>query len=135
MSTTPAAAPGSIVWTDLTVPNAAAVRDFYREVTGWGVSPVDMGGYQDYTMTLQADGSAVAGVCHARGVNAGIPPQWLVYISVSDLDESISRCTRLGGAIVFGPKSMGQHGRYCVIRDPAGAVAALIQPSSSEEPS
>ena len=67
MSGTPTPSPGSILWTDLTVPNAEAVRDFYREVAGWGVSPVEMGGYQDYTMTSPADGSAVAGVCHARG--------------------------------------------------------------------
>ena len=129
MSGTPVPPPGSILWTDLTVPNAEAVRDFYREVAGWGVTPVDMGGYADYTMTSPADGSAVAGVCHARGVNAGLPAQWLVYISVADLDDSIARCSKLGGSVVFGPRSMGQHGRYCVIRDPAGAVAALIQPA------
>lgn len=120
--------PGAIVWTDLTVQNADAVREFYREVVGWGTTPVEMGGYSDYTMTTPADGSAVAGVCHARGVNAGIPAQWLIYINVADLDESMARCTKLGGSVVFGPKSMGRHGRYCVIRDPAGAVAALLQP-------
>jgi hypothetical protein len=26
--------PGSITWTDLTVPNAGAVRDFYKQVGG-----------------------------------------------------------------------------------------------------
>jgi uncharacterized protein len=130
MSNTPSA--GSILWTDLTVHDADALRDFYREVIGWAVTPVEMGGYSDYTMTSPADAAPVAGVCHARGVNAGLPAQWLVYISVANLDESIERCTRLGGSVVFGPKSMGQHGRYCVIRDPAGAVAALIQPPQSE---
>jgi len=133
MSGAAAPPPGSILWTDLTVPNAEAVRDFYREVTGWQVTPVEMGGYSDYTMTSPADGTPVAGVCHARGVNAGLPAQWLVYISVADLDESITRCAKMGGSVVFGPKSMGQHGRYCVIRDPAGAVAALIQPPQQEK--
>ena len=133
MSGAGAPPPGSILWTDLTVPNAEAVRDFYREVTGWQVTPVEMGGYSDYTMTSPADGTPVAGVCHARGVNAGLPAQWLVYISVADLDESIARCAKMGGSVVFGPKSMGQHGRYCVIRDPAGAVAALIQPPQQEK--
>ena len=133
MSGAAAPPPGSILWTDLTVPNAEAVRDFYREVTGWQVTPVEMGGYSDYTMTSPADGTPVAGVCHARGVNAGLPAQWLVYISVADLDESIARCAKMGGSVVFGPKSMGQHGRYCVIRDPAGAVAALIQPPQQEK--
>jgi predicted enzyme related to lactoylglutathione lyase len=33
----------------------------------------------------------------------------------------------LGGRIVAGPKAFGGQGRYCVIEDPAGAVAALFQ--------
>jgi predicted enzyme related to lactoylglutathione lyase len=134
MSDTTGPTTGAIVWTDLTVPNADAVRDFYREVAGWGVNPVEMGGYQDYTMISPVDSSAVAGVCHARGMNAGLPSQWLIYISVADLDESIARCSKMGGAVVFGPKSMGQHGRYCVVRDPSGAVAALIQPAQHPAP-
>jgi predicted enzyme related to lactoylglutathione lyase len=68
-------------------------------------------------------------VCHARGTNAGLPPHWLVYITVADLDQSISTCKDLGGEVIVGPKGMGSHGRYCVIRDPAGAVAALIEPT------
>ena len=57
---------------DLTVPDADAVRDFYKAVVGWGVQDVDMGGYSDYAMTHPATGQPVAGVCHARGVNAGL---------------------------------------------------------------
>jgi len=29
----PKPAPGQVAWTDLTVPNAGAVRDFYQRVT------------------------------------------------------------------------------------------------------
>ncbi|HXV78009.1 MAG TPA: VOC family protein [Candidatus Polarisedimenticolaceae bacterium] len=118
---------GTVVWTDLTVDDAERLRDFYRRVVGWGVAPVEMGGYSDFSMTAPASGDAVAGVCHARGTNEGLPAQWLVYITVENLDRSIAACEELGGTVVNGPKSMGSHGRYCVIRDPAGAVAALIE--------
>ena len=46
--TTPSA--GRIGWIDLTVPDAVAIRDFYREVAGWTASAVNMGGYDDYCM-------------------------------------------------------------------------------------
>ena len=69
----------------------------------------------------------VAGICHARGGNAGFPPVWLVYIIVADLDESVRRCLEHGGKLRLPVKSMGTQGRYCVIEDPAGAVAALFQ--------
>jgi predicted enzyme related to lactoylglutathione lyase len=119
--------PGQIGWIDLTVADAPMLRDFYREVTGWSPSPVDMDGYNDYCMTPPGMDDPVAGICHARGGNAGLPPVWLVYIIVSDLDESVRRCLEHGGKLRFPVKSMGTQGRYCVIEDPAGAVAALFQ--------
>jgi predicted enzyme related to lactoylglutathione lyase len=119
---------GAIGWIDLTVGDADGVRDFYRDVTGWTASPVDMGGYSDYNMNEPESGKAVAGVCHARGVNADLPAQWLIYVTVADLDESLRRCASRGGAVLAGPRGMGGQGRYAVIRDPAGAVTALFEP-------
>ena len=120
-------APGQIGWVDLTVADAPALRDFYARVTGWTPSPVEMGDYQDFCMSA-ADGRVVAGICHARGENAGLPPVWLVYITVADLDESLRRCVEGGGAVRVVPQGMGGMGRYAVIQDPAGAVAALFEP-------
>jgi uncharacterized protein len=51
---------GRIAWLDLTVPDASATRDFYRQVVGWSVQDVEMedGGerYADYNM-LGEDGT------------------------------------------------------------------------------
>ena len=119
---------GSIQWRDLTVPAADDVRDFYEAVVGWTSDPLDMGGYSDYCMKNE-EGEVVAGICHARGVNAGLPAVWLMYITVADLDASIAQVTARGGRVLSGPKTMGPK-RYCVIQDPAGAVAALFQPGA-----
>ena len=118
---------GMIGWTDLTVPNAEEVRDFYTKVVGWTSEPVEMGDYSDFTMVAPGTGDGVAGVCHARGSNEGLPAQWLIYVFVEDVEESAKRCRELGGELLAGPKSMGS-ASYCVIRDPAGAVCALYQP-------
>lgn len=116
---------GSIVWTDLTVADASRVRDFYSAVVGWRAEPVSMGDYSDFSMVPAGGKDPVAGVCHARGPNASLPAHWLVYISVPNLDASIKRCVELGGKVVDGPRSMGEK-KFCVIQDPAGAVAGLI---------
>lgn len=118
---------GSVGWIDLTVEEAPRIRDFYRRVTGWRVENVSMGDYDDFSMLTPGSGEAKAGVCHARGGNAGLPAQWLIYIVVADLDDSMASCLDLGGKVVAGPKDMGGMGRYCVIEDPAGAVAALFE--------
>lgn len=120
---------GRIEWHDLTVPNADEVRDFYQSVVGWTTSNVDMGGYSDYCMNTPADGSTVAGVCHSRGSNEDLPAQWLIYINVADIESSLEKCLALGGKQLTKVKSSPQ-GSYCVIQDPAGAVAALYQPAT-----
>ena len=123
---------GSIEWADLTVENAAEIRDFYKSVVGWDSSEVDMGGYSDFCMSLPSDGKTVAGVCHLRGTNADLPSQWLIYIAVEDLDRSMARCIEKGGSVIAGPKGFGEQARFCVIRDPAGAVAALYCQTKKE---
>lgn len=64
--------------------------------------------------------TAVAGICHARGSNADLPPQWLLYFVVEDLDAAVAACTERGGEVVVAPRGLAG-GRFGVIRDPAGA--------------
>jgi predicted enzyme related to lactoylglutathione lyase len=116
---------------DLTVPNADEVRDFYAAVIGWRPEPLDMGGYADYMM-IALNGEWGAGICHAHGVNADLPPQWMVYIAVDDLDQSLKTCVEQGGKLVTGIRDAGGS-RYCVIQDPAGAVMALMEQGAEAE--
>ena len=122
---------GTIGWHDLTVNDADAekVRDFYSKVAGWTATPLSMGGYNDFIMTGAGSPEPVAGVCHARGPNVDLPRQWLMYIIVEDVDRSAEQCVELGGEILTGPRGLSG-GRFCVIRDPAGAVCALYQPAA-----
>jgi len=119
---------GSIGWTDLTVDNAEEIRNFYSAVVGWKTDPIDMGGYNDFNMTPPASDEAVAGVCHAKGGNTGLPTQWIMYVTVEDIESSADRCKQLGGKVLTGPTGSAGKDRTCVIQDPAGAVIALYQP-------
>lgn len=89
---------GSIAWTDLTIANADEIRSFYSQVVGWKHEPVDMMGYSDFNMLAPATAKPTAGICHARGVNEGLPPQRLIDIADENLDNSAHECLRLGEA-------------------------------------
>jgi len=104
------------------------INGFDLTVVGWTVEPLDMGDYADYVMKSPETGEWTAGICHARGVNADLPPPWLVYITVPDLEASLAQCLALGGTQLTPIK--GDHGSensYATIQDPAGAVLTLMQ--------
>jgi len=120
---------GRISWLDLTVSDASATRDFYRQVVDWSVQDVEMEDagerYADYNM-FGADGSPAAGVCHARGFNLGLPPIWMIYLPVGDLAESLRRVREGGGEVIKATR--GTDGEYAsaVVQDPVGACLALV---------
>lgn len=120
---------GRIAWLDLTVADAPSIRDFYQDVVGWSVEEVAMedsdGPYADYAL-CRSDGAPVAGVCHARGANRGIPPVWMICLPVGDLDESLDRVRGGGGQVVDVRKGASGEHEYAVVRDPVGAFLALV---------
>ena len=117
---------GKIGWIDMTVADAEGLRDFYAAVTGLVPEAVSMGDYADFNMTLPANGTPVAGICHARGSNAEMPGGWLVYFTVADVEASVSEASARGGKVLVEPRSLAG-GRFAVIEDPGGGVAAVYQ--------
>ncbi len=118
-----------VSWIDIAVDDAAGLRDFYASVVGWTPQSLSMGDYDDFGMN-DSSGETVAGICHAKGPNASLPPMWIPYFQVADLEGSLARCLELGGELLRPLQDMGSYGRLCIIRDPAGAVCALSEPPS-----
>ncbi|NKB34304.1 MAG: hypothetical protein GKR91_14530 [Pseudomonadales bacterium] len=120
---------GSIRWLDLTVSDASATQDFYQQVVEWSVDSVEMddGGnhYVDHNM-LGEDGTPVAGICHARGENLGLPPVWMIYLPVGNFTESLSRVEEEGGKVI--KVKQGKDGEYvcATVQDPVGAYLGLM---------
>lgn len=123
----PQAGLGAIGWADLMVDDATGVRDFDAAVVGWAPTSLDMGGYDDYLMQAPGAAGPQARICHARAANAGLPPAWLLYVTVADLLASLAACKAGGGSVVAGPRGVGGGATLAIIRDPAGAVLALYQ--------
>lgn len=119
---------GHIAWLDLTVSDAEASRDFYCQVVGWtaeAAAMTDAGEeYADYTL-LGSDGQAVGGVCHARGVNAGLPAVWMLYLPVGDLTASLAHVRAEGGTVIREDCSDSGKPTVAFIQDPIGVTLAL----------
>jgi predicted enzyme related to lactoylglutathione lyase len=117
---------GAISWVDLTIDHADGLKDFYKNVVGWKTQDISMGDYNDYCMVSPEDDVVRTGVCHRRGSNENMPPAWIMYVNVANLDNSIKAVLDGGGEVVNGPRKMGEKARYCIIKDPAGAYCGLF---------
>jgi len=117
---------GKILWRDLTVANADEVSAFYESVVGWKRVASDNDGGDFYIYPNQDSNDSHAGICYAKGSNANLPPQWLMYVIVANVEESVQKCILLGGKVIDGPRKMGEK-VFCCIQDPAGAYIALME--------
>ncbi len=113
---------GTVVWTDLTVDDAAGIRDFYSQVLGWKTTDHD----GDFNVHPPNSDEVITGICYKRGTNANIPSQWLNYIAVESVEETATKCKDSGGNILDGPRKMGGS-NFAVLQDPAGAVFAIYE--------
>jgi hypothetical protein len=122
-------APGTFSWVDLGTTDAAGAKAFYTQLFGWQADDSPAGPDMVYTM-LSKDGKGVAGLYQmgAEQQAQGMPPFWLSYVSVADVEASAAKAKSLGGQVLREPMDVMDAGRMALIQDPTGAMLALWQP-------
>ena len=121
---------GRFVWYELMTTDRSAAQAFYSKVVGWGAQDANMPGLE-YTMFTVQD-VPVGGLMdlpeEARAM--GLPPSWLGYVAVDDVDASAGHARRLGGTVHVEPRDIPEVGRFSVVADPQGAMLALFKSAS-----
>lgn len=117
---------GTFCWNELMTSDAGAAKEFYGSLFGWEVNEMDMGPAGTYTMFKQGD-TDIGGMMQIPADQAQmIPPHWMSYIAVSDLDAMVEKAKSLG-ANVLQTLDVGDFGRLAVIEDPTGAHFSFWQ--------
>jgi uncharacterized protein len=122
-------APGTFCWVELGTTDGQAAKRFYTELFDWSFVDNPVGPDMVYTM-LKLDGKDVGALYPLSKdmTSQGIPPYWLSYVSVANVDESTAKARSLGGTILKEPFDVFDVGRMAVIQDPTGATFALWEP-------
>lgn len=123
--------PGKFVWRDLMTDDVPAVKKFYYELFGW--SYLNLGDEEnDYTIVLHND-KPIAGIFQLRNVDENHRySQWISYLSVHDLTQSINYIKAAGGTIYREPFALPNRGLVSFVFDSQQAVLALVQSSSGD---
>lgn len=56
-----------------------------------------------------------------------VPPNWLSYIAVADVDADTKKTKDLGGKVMMEPVDMPKVGKFSVVSDPTGGTFALFR--------
>jgi predicted enzyme related to lactoylglutathione lyase len=128
---------GRFVWHELHTADRPAAGKFYARLLSWGTKDVPMGPGEPYTLCV-LNGQDIAGITKARSP-AGVPPHWLPYVAVDDVDAIAAKAKSLGAKVLGEPMDIPNVGRFAVIGDPQGAVFALFKdvkpyPEEAEKP-
>ena len=124
-------APGTFCAVDLATPDPAAAQQFYGALFGWEHEEIPAAGYT----VARLDGKAVAGMFERPPEQRGqMPPNWLSYVSVEDVEETAGRARELGGAVLREAADAMDAGRVAVLADPQGAVSPCGSRSPTPAP-
>lgn len=118
------------VWYDHMTSDTDAAVAFYTKVVGWGTMPWN--GPMPYTLWTVGD-APIGGVMALPPEAGPMPPHWLGYIGVDDVDAKAAEVTKRGGTIMKEGTDIPDVGRFAVVADPQGAVFCLYS-SSTDQP-
>ena len=125
--------PGSFCWIELATPDQSAAKSFYSSLFGWTPSDTPMGPGEVYTIfRLEGRDAAAAYTMRPEQRSQGVPPNWMLYISVASADDAAKRAKEAGGTVHMDAFDVGESGSMAVLQDPTGAVFAVWQPNKNQ---
>ncbi|WP_030615933.1 VOC family protein [Streptomyces fulvoviolaceus] len=110
-------AAGSLGWVELLSRTPERALDFYTTVFGWSVNA------SEHYTHWGIDGTDFGGMVRMDDkFPPEVPPHWLPYFAVADVDATAATATDAGGSVLMEPTSVPDGPRIAVLRDPQGAV-------------
>jgi len=119
---------GHFLWHELMTSDPAAAGAFYKKVVGWW--PVAWDKDSSYTV-LRCGKAQMGGLMEIppEARQMGVPPCWMGYVGVTDVDETTRQVRALGGTVHKEPWDIPGVGRMAVVADPQGATFAVFHPA------
>ena len=112
-------------WHELMTTDAEAAMRFYTAVFGWQPSEtMDMGPMGKYHMFNRPHGM-IGGMMNKPPELAHVPPHWMIYFRVPDINAAADRIKSNGGQILNGPMEVPGGDWILNATDPQGAAFSL----------
>lgn len=116
--------PGCFSWNELTTTDVEGACAFYGKLFGWTYEEWPN---EEVTYRIAKSGDRAAGgiMSIPAGQPEGVPPNWMPYVTVENVDDSVRKAGEAGGRVLVEPMDIPSIGRFAVIQDPQGAVIGI----------
>ena len=114
---------GAFAWNELVTEDVETAKRFYADTLGWSYDSMPMPQGGTYWLAKLGD-KMVGGLMTMEGV----PPMWLPYIEVDDVDARAAKAAAKGGEIMRPPFDIPDVGRIAILKDATGAAVGLMTP-------
>ncbi len=112
---------GAMCWNDLLTRDTETAKTFYNKLFGWAY-------YGDeHYIHISNHGRNNGGMMEMDESFGEMPPCWLPYFHVADIDTAMQRVVELGGKVITQKMEAPDTGWFTVVADPAGAVFYIMQ--------
>jgi predicted enzyme related to lactoylglutathione lyase len=112
---------GAMCWNELLTRDAETAKTFYSKLLGW-----EYCGDEHY-IHIRNRGRNNGGMMKMDENFGEMPPMWMVYFHVEDIDAAMKRVEELGGRVVTQKMEAPDTGWFTVIEDPTDAVFYIMQ--------
>jgi predicted enzyme related to lactoylglutathione lyase len=112
---------------ELNTSDVAKAKKFYGALLDWDLKDMPMGDGTNYTVVNVGEGT---GGGMFKNPMPEVPPFWLAYISVPNVEAATKKAESLGAKVHKGKTEVPNMGWFSVLQDPTGAVFALWQAKS-----
>ena len=115
---------GEFCWNELMTSDVNKAKDFYGKLFGWTSQDFPMPN-MTYTMFNKGEKN-IGGLLQIPAQEEGkIPPHWMSYIMVSNLEEMVQKAQSLGAQVKVPLTVIEGMGRFAILLDPTNACIAL----------
>ena len=113
-----------IMWLELASSDIPGASKFYADLFGW---PFVTDEKMNYTMTDFGRGETGIGFSPLNEEQGVTPGSVLVYVDVTDVDDTIARAKELGAAIFLDKTEIPTVGWMAIFGDPGGNRIGVMQ--------
>lgn len=111
-------------WNELCTRNIDQAAEFFTQMFGWEYAeyPSQVGKYY----VVRHRGEECSGLLQMDQRWGEMPPNWLIYFAVRNVDITVDQVRQLGGYVLVHPFDI-EEGRLAVVADNQGAMFDLVQ--------